>query len=222
MAIKNDLIVSLLLGLVVSTLISCSCKEDLYGENLDLIVPIQSNPNSTTFQIGDTIYWEADFSKEVEVKGHSQPIFLEGFDFFSTFTISEISSEEQVDFNRQITVVQGVGEIGVVNSTQNSYPVRFRETDDAYQLSFGVVLLEEGLYTAGLESYALPRDFNHPAAYSCGNRRRGDITIRFQNTSTDRQVFDTLYLSTPNPDLQELVDFERYRDYGGITFRVVP
>jgi hypothetical protein len=169
------------------------------------------------------LFWYADFSKEVEVRGHTQPILLEDFPFFSSFTLSEIGSDSLVDFNRQIELVEEVGEIGAIFSDQNQYPVRFQETDDAYRLHFGVVLLEEGFYTAGLESFSLPRDFKpHPAAYRCGSQLRGDITISFQNSATDRQVFDTLYLSTPNADLQELVDFERYRDYGGITFRVLP
>lgn len=207
---------------VVCTLTGCVCRDDVYSERLDLIIPIQSTPNVTTFQVGDTLYWEANFSKEVEVRGHDQPISLTGFDFFSSFVISEIGSEELVDFNRRITIAQDVGDVGMITSDQNTYPVRFREGDDAYRLSFGVVLLEEGLYTAGLQSFALPEDFNHSAAFSCGNRRRSDITINFQNSSTDQQVYDSLYLSSPNPTIQRLAEFSRYRDYGGITFRVVP
>ena len=208
--------------LIVCVWTGCWCKEDEYGERLDLIVPVMSTPNATTFRVGDTLYWHADFSKEVEVRGHTRPIRLDGFDFFSSFTLAEIGSPDTVDFNRRIALVPMIGQIGEIFSDQNQYPVRFRETNDAYQLSFGVILLKEGFYTAGLQSLALPRDFDHPAAYACGNQRRGDISINFQNSATERPVFDSLYLSTPNPDLLELVDFERYRDYGGITFRVVP
>ena len=218
----NRLILKLTALLVICVYTSCGCKEDEYGERLDLIVPVTSTPNATTFQVGDTLYWHADFSKEVEVRGHTRPIRLDDFDFFSSFTLAEIGSPDTVDFNRRITLVPIVGEIGEIFSDQNQYPVRFRETEDAYQLSFGVILLEEGFYTAGLESFSLPRDFDHPAAYACGNQRRGDITINFQNSSTERPVFDTLYLQSPHPDIQRLAEFERYRDYGGITFRVVP
>jgi hypothetical protein len=223
MGTKGGLLLVGCVGFYLLLSLGCVCRDDQYGERLDLIVPVESTPNQTTFRVGDTLFWHADFSKEVEVRGHTQPILLEDFPFFSSFALSEIGSEEVTDFNRQIALVEVVGEIDAIFSDQNQYPVRFQETDDAYRLRFGVVLLEEGFYTAGLNSFSLPRDFrNHPAAYSCGNQLRGDITISFQNSSTDRQVFDTLYLSSPNTIIQELADFENYRDYGGITFRVLP
>ena len=219
----NRLVPKVTALLIVCLWTGCWCKEDEYGERLDLIVPVTSTPNATTFRVGDTLYWHADFSKEVEVRGHTRPIRLDDFDFSSSFALAEIGSPDTVDFNRRIVLVPMVGQVGEIFSDQNQYPVRFRETEDAYQLSFGVILLEEGFYTAGLQSFSLPRDFRpHPAAFKCGGQLRGDITINFQNSATERPVFDTLYLQSPNPDIQRLADFERYRDYGGITFRVVP
>ena len=45
---------------------SCGkCEEDRFGEKLELIVPINTMPGQDTFSVGDTLWLEANFSKEV-------------------------------------------------------------------------------------------------------------------------------------------------------------
>jgi hypothetical protein len=150
-------------------------------------------------------------------------ILLENFDFFTAFGLSEISSADTADFGRSIGLVPIVGDIVSGGFTQNFYPLQFIETDDSYQFHFGIILLEPGLYTAGFQVFVTQFErSDHPATFECNNDPRTTVNVFYQNESTDRAVYDTLYLSSPSLDIQRLGTFERYRDYGGITFRVKP
>lgn len=217
----------IILVIAICSAIGCSgcggCEEDEFGDRLELQVPIRSYPDVIQFDVGDTLFWEADFSKDVAVLNHESSIYLEDFTFFSVFAIAEISSEDTIDFNRRVELVPLVGQIESYEVTQDVYPFKFREEEDRYRLSFGVVLEEPGFYTAGFSLIALPEDFDHPAAFECEDRfRRTFIEIHYLNESTSKNVYEDLYLSSPNQDIQRLATFERYRQTGSITFRVVP
>jgi hypothetical protein len=208
---------------IVLTVQGCSCKEDRYGDHLGLEVPVRSYPASTQFQVGDTLFWEGDFSKFVDVRGHQEPILLENFNFFTGFDLSEISSVDTIDFNKEIRLVPIVGDIVLGDFTQNLYPIQFLETEDSYRFHFGIVLLEPGLYTANFFVFVTQFErSDHPATFECNNDPRTTVNVFYQNESTKREVYDSLYLSSPNPDIQRLTTFERYRDLGSVTFRVLP
>jgi hypothetical protein len=66
----------LVVGVICTVLVvqGCRCQENQYGNNLNLEVPVRSYPASTQFQVGDTLFWEGDFSKFVDVRGHQEPI----------------------------------------------------------------------------------------------------------------------------------------------------
>jgi hypothetical protein len=186
-------------------------------------VPIRSYPSTVEFNVGDTLFWEAEFSKQIPVRNNPNPILLEDFSFYTAFEISEISSPDTVDFNREIDLVSIVGEVVRGDFTQELYPLFFDETVDRYRIHFGIVLKEPGLYGAGLYVFSQSlAESNHPVVYTCGNNLRSSTTIFYRNPSTNRAAYDSLYLSSLNSDITELSTFEQFANYGGITFRVIP
>ena len=201
----------------------CSC-EDEFGEFLDILIPIESSPAQTTFTVGDTISYRAGFSTDAMVDNSSSTISIAGFDLFTAFGIQEISSPDTVDFGRPVQIIQRIGEVGQFGGAQPLYPLRFEERDDSIMIDFGVVVLEPGLYSTGFNFLiAEPEDIDHPLARQCGDGpRRNLVKLFYINPSTDRAAYDSLYLSSLNPDIQRLGTWDRYRLTGSTTFRVLP
>ena len=86
----------LLFSALAFYIIACECTEDKFGEALELNVPINTYPNKDTFNIGDTLWVEADFSKDIDVRNNANSIHLDSFNFFTEMAISEISDTTEL------------------------------------------------------------------------------------------------------------------------------
>ncbi|MEQ8706326.1 MAG: hypothetical protein RIC19_20510 [Phaeodactylibacter sp.] len=209
-----------LLGLILFVS-ACGCKEDEFGERMTLQVPVQTGPSKDTFQLGDTIWVEANFGKQVAVKDAASDIYLEDFDFFPQLSLSEISDTTEF-FEAEVDFIEQIGQIETLPlATALVYPMQFLETDSAYQLRIGVVLKTEGLFC--LTVYSSPWSFeglNHPALFACGNNFRNYVNVHYLNSSTTKEQYEQLFLSTRVDYLFELISFEEYSSVAGHTFVV--
>ena len=214
--------IRLLGAIVIGTTIACECEPDEFGDELVLVVPITASLSDTVIAVGDTVFWQADFSKEVTVRGSTLPVKLENYPFFTSFDLIELSDAEVLDFNRPVDVLELVGEVVTISQDQTVYLLKFRETDDRYAIAFGIIFKEPGLYSAGFSNVLQSEDIDHPVAYKCNDSRRTSLYNEYSNPATSRQVYEALYLSSPNRILQELTTYERYTATGSISFRVIP
>ncbi|WP_425420642.1 hypothetical protein [Phaeodactylibacter xiamenensis] len=202
-------------------LASCGCRQDSFGEQLELVIPIEVKPEQDSFRLGDTLWISADFSKNVEVRGQEKKIYLENFNFFASLVVSEISDTVERYIPNPTFVVRK-GELEVLPlQTAISYPMYFVETETAYQFEAGIVLKVPGLFHLGISSSeSVLERYEHPAMYACKNDRRSQVQIYYQNSVTNEERYERLFLQTEVDYLLELVDFQRYSDYGGFTFIV--
>lgn len=220
MATKHIGFIGLLL-LCSAMLHSCGCKEDSYGEELGLILPFEVTPAQDTFSQGDTLWIEANIDKHVRVLDQDATIYLEGFNFFTKLVISEISDTlERYIPNPNVLV--SVGELEVLPlQTAIAYPILYEETADAYRFKAGLILEVAGLFHLGFSTRGSTLErYEHPALYTCNNNRRDQVQIYYQNSATDRERYERLFLQTKVPYLLDLIDFQRYSDFGGYTFVV--
>lgn len=200
---------------------SCGCKEDEFGEQMTLQVPVQTWPAKDTFQLGDTIWVEANFGQQVIVKDAASDIYLEDFDFFPQLSFSEISDTTEF-FEAEVDFVEQIGQIETLPlATALVYPMQFLETDSAYQLRIGVVLEAKGLFllTVSTRSWAF-EGYDHPAMYVCEDKWRDEVRIEYQNSSTSKERFEELFLTTNVTYLKDGVSFEEYQKTGSHTFFV--
>lgn len=202
---------------------SCGCEEDIYGKYLELELPIDTYPARDTFKVGDTLWIEASFDKNVKTRNNQiNHILLENFSFFTFFTISEISDTAEI-FNLNFEIISITGKIDkLILPTAVSYPLEYVESENLYYFKGAIVLLEPGLYTSAFYTESLLyENFEHPAVYMCEGERRNKIEVYYVNKSTNLKAFENLFLSTNVAYLKELYTFEGYKDIGSHTFVVV-
>lgn len=204
---------------------SCGkCEEDRFGEKLELIVPINTMPGQDTFSVGDTLWIEANFSKEVEVNSLSERIRLDDFNFFTEFVISEIS-DTLPDYLVHIDTFVKVGRLEYLPlSTLAVYPITYVEDSDGYKFMAGVIFKEKGLFLINFNTdiglFESP-NYEHPALYTCEGNRREQVIVRYRNQSTSMENYTSLFKKTKVEYLLQLVDFEEYKNQGCITVVVL-
>ena len=200
---------------------SCGCREDDFGRHMELEVPINTYPSKDTFFVGDTLWIEAQIDKHVKVRDAASTIYLEGFNFFTDFFISEISDTVE-RFPHDIETAALIGEIRYLPlPTAVAYPMSYVEGADRYEFKAGVILGEEGLFFAGFSTLSLIyEEYDHPAVYACDRKRRERIDVHYKNKSTSKKSYEKLFLSTGVGYLIELVNYERYSNGGAHTFVV--
>lgn len=218
MATKIFPFVALLLALT-----SCECKdEDPFGLRPIVQVPIISTPDQTAFTIGDTIWWEGDFSNMLSVEGVSVPIELRGFNFLAEFDIQRIDSLN-TSGTPPIKMVSEIGDIILSGEQEGAffYDVEMVENEESYQFKFGIVLNEVGVFNCAVYTIGIRFDrVNHPALFVCGNRRREAFDIYYLNPSTSKSVYDSLVVPTISEEVFPTASFERYANAGSIAFTV--
>ena len=212
----------LIAGIVISCFFGCDkCEGDEFGAYMKLILPINTTPSQDTFIVGDTLWIEANIDKYVEVKNQSNRIYLEGFNFFTEFFISEISDTIE-NFTPAIEFVEDIGNIDQLPlPTATTYPLFFVEEDTSYMIKIGLVFMEEGRYNLGfITDPILFENYDHSAVYLCEDTKRYSIEIQYSNVSTNRSAFDNIFLATNVEYLKELVDYTGHQLGGGHTFIV--
>jgi hypothetical protein len=206
---------------VFHLLACCKCEEDSFGNQLELVIPLLSYPQKDTFKIGDTIWFDIDIDKQIEIFNTDQTILLQDFDFLTDFFVSEISDTIE-NYNVSIDTIVVAGSMQkLVLQTAIVYPVKFIENDTSYRFKAGIVFHHPGLYWLGLStSYLFFEHVDHPALYVCKNKRRERVDVYYQNNSTSKEVYDELFFSTNVEYLKELTSFEEYKNVGSITIVV--
>ena len=200
---------------------ACNCKDDVFGSHLQLIVPFESFPKKDTFNVGDTIHFNFDFSKEVSVLNKPGKIRLDSFNFFTDFFIAEISGEEENYWIPIDTIVDIARMAYLPLVTAVIYPVYFLENADSYQFSAKIVLKQSGLYWMGFSTDSfLYESYEHPSMYACKNERRYKVEVFYTNPSTSVENYNTMFLSTKVQYLPELTDYEEYSGVGAISIYV--
>ncbi|MCX8209909.1 MAG: hypothetical protein OTI34_02615 [Lewinella sp.] len=210
------------LALIVCLLTACECKDvDAFGLRPTILVPITSSPAQSNFTVGDTLWWEADFSNQVAVRDVNQRMDLRNFDFFPSFSFQSIEGTE-VSSDSTIRVVPISGDIMFAFSTGTLiYEIVPEKDDNSCSFKFGTVLLKQGVYVAGVSTLELLYDFyEHPALYACGNRRREVFVTNYINSSSNRSDYESLYERLGTSDLLANTSYERYAAVGGISFTV--
>jgi DNA-binding transcriptional regulator/RsmH inhibitor MraZ len=81
MDIRNFFYFSLAI-FILTTASSCACEEDEFGEVLHMEIPVDTGSERNIFRVGDTLWVEADFPKEVVVVGNNSRIELPDYKFF--------------------------------------------------------------------------------------------------------------------------------------------
>jgi hypothetical protein len=207
---------------LVICIMGCYCENDIYGGHLELEVPIDTYPAQDTFTVGDTLWIEADFIKYVKVRNNAvNSIYLDQFQFFTDFFISEISDTIE-KFEIDIELIEITGTIEKLYlPTAIVYPMNYVEDENNYRFKAGIVLNEKGLFYAGFSTSNLLYEFyNHPAVFLCKSNRRYRVDVYYTNHSTSIDVYSSLFLTTGVDYLNELVDFERYSNTGTVAFYV--
>lgn len=214
-----------LLGFYLLSIYSCDkiCSSDEFGDDLELIIPVTTFPSRDIFHVGDTLWVEANIDKEVEVVGHSNTIYLDSFNFFSTLAISEISDTIEYSFGMSSIIVEK-GRLdtlplhGVV-----AYPIFYEETASNYLFRSGIILESPGIYYIGIYS---PTDifesYDHPVMYKCGERRRSNVSCTYINHSSSEQAYrELMYERSGVWYLTNKYDYEGYRKIGVHIFEVL-
>ena len=218
-----DLKLSLFLVLIGIFLASCECKGDKYGEILELEVPITTYPMKDTFNVGDTLWIEANFDKEIHLHNSSNTIRIDSFNFFTEFSIAEISDTTE-NYNVDFDTIVKIGRMEYLPlQTAVVYPIIFVEDVNHYRFKAGIIINTTGLFSMGFSTpsflYQEP-PYDHPVIYKCNRNRRDILEVYYNNPSTTLDAYNKLFLSTKVEYLKELVDFDRYRNGGGITIVV--
>lgn len=204
-------------------LVGCTCDSDEYGNELILVVPVETIVQDT-MHIGDTIWIKSNFSNIVEVQGHDRGILLEHFDFFTEFGIGRIIDSMFVSYNliNSITIEGSISRLEL--ATVVVYPITYHESDTGYSFHFGIVLDRIGVHAFQFASYNLSyEDYDHPATYLCNNTKREKIDVQYQNDLSNPDNYIWLY-----PMLSEKYlaprnnNYENYHFYGTYGFVVIP
>ncbi|MBC6996689.1 hypothetical protein QWY85_02170 [Neolewinella lacunae] len=207
----------LLAALFLTTLASCACEEDEFGDVLEMEIPVDIGRRENIYQVGDTLWVVADFPKFVKVVGNQNDIELVDHKFFSSLYISLIS-ESQL---RTYTTSQVIVERGSVEINQlGGYDYLFEETEFGYAVRFGIVLVAPGDYSTTSISGEEQGTYRHPTYYSCKNNLRKNVFInRINRFSTMDNFNDFLAWDQVAGDFVQT--YEGYLLGGKFTFRVV-
>ena len=209
-----------LLGLILFVS-ACGCKEDEFGEQMVIEMPVSTYPVKDTFRVGDTLWVDLLFPKVFSVKDANGKIVLEGFDFRTELGFSEVSDTIE-QFSGSWEVLERIGTVDILPlSTAIAYPIGIVEDTMHYQFKAGFILSEPGLYwflfnTPGY----LYEDYEHPAMYTCGNNRRSSVSFFHQNPASTEEGYQRLISETNVEYIPELVDWEEYQSLGSLTFWV--
>lgn len=112
------------------------CDElDEFGDQLYLEVPVTVYPDIDTFKVGDTIYIDARFTKDINIFNSDHSIYLAGFDFLLEVAISEVVDSQELAVY-DIKLFEEIGEIDTfLLHGITTFPIKFMETDSTSVVS---------------------------------------------------------------------------------------
>lgn len=205
--------------LLLTTVSTCACEEDEFGEVLHMEIPVDIGADRNLFQVGDTLWVKADFPKEVVVVGNNNRIELIDYKFFSSLYIAEIS-ESQLRFysTPDVVIEQGSVELNQLGG----YDYVFENTGLMYLVRFGVVLSQPGTYVASSSTDGdAQSELDQPAHYTCKDNRRTNVFIDRINSFSTQENFNQ-YEEWNQVMIENFEQtFEGYRSVGAFVFRVV-
>jgi hypothetical protein len=193
----------------------------MYGSHLSLLIPMNTYPDQDTFSVGDTLWMEFNFNKNVQLYNSEKSIQLDSFNFFSKLYIAEIS-DSTANYNVSIDTFLITGELSSLTLTYvKLYPITFIEEKDQYQFKAGIVMNEPGLYYLGVDTNPeLYEFYNHPALLNCDESTKKSVDIYYKNSSTSQTDYENIFKQTNVEYLRDLVDYEDYSRGGAICFFV--
>ena len=209
----------LLYILAICLLYGCECEPDEFGEELTIDIPINIGGRSNIFQVGDTLWLDSRFNKYVNVENSPNDIELQNFDFFSSLFISDISGENLVRYQTGNILIE-LGDVSL--SPSGGYDYFFTETEEEYNIRFGVVLNSVGHFTAtSFTDSNRQRGYDHPALYTCKNNRRMNVFINRINRFSTPENFEDL-MAWNRVDIEGFTQtYEGYRRSAMFAFAVV-
>jgi hypothetical protein len=213
----DDKIFGLSIFLLFPFVIGCDCKEDIYGEELNLSIPILIKAEHDTIELGDTVWIEMEFSKDVELDNSNKSIRLDSFNFFSELFINEISGNEE---NYYVSI-DSVVITGVMNylplPTALSRPIQYEENDLLYSFKASIIIKQRGLFWIGMASSRTIFDsYEHPALYMCDRNKRDIVNIQYHNPYTNIDNFENQFLKTNVAHLRNSTDYLEFESVGSI------
>ena len=218
MVIRILFFCSFLISILLS---SCFCKEDMWGDELIMILPINTTPPESTFSIGDTLWIKANITKNVEVLNSQNTVFADSFEFFTDIGVSEISSENQ-EYDINIDVISEIGTLTKRDlPTAVLYNVEYLELETEYQLLAGIVFNDPGTYFFRFSILADKFEYvDHPLLYKCKQERRSTVTTYFSNLATNFSDYENIFLNSPVENIESTYPYELYGQLGSHTFIV--
>ncbi len=199
---------------------SCEC-DDPYPSPFILEVPINTITKSDTLHVGDTIWIEADFSKQVSFYNSNQSIWLDSFSFFSQIGLNEISGEtESKEFN--LATFSTEGKISKI-SNNFAFPIEYIEYTNSYRFRGGLVIGTPGLFSIAIytiQDLLWDNVTNHPALINCRGNNRIDSEIFYINEATTENNFNNVFRKSKVDYILDLVDYEEYSQAAGYAFVV--
>lgn len=182
-------------------------------------IPVDTGSERNIFRVGDTLWVEADFPKEVFVVGNNNRIELTDYKFFSSLYISEIS-EAQLRFYNTPNVVVDIGSITL--NQLGGYDYVFENTESGYAVRFGVILSQAGIFSStSLTDGDAQSELDQEEHYVCGDNRRTNVFIDRINRFSTMENFNEFneWNQVVTENFQQT--FDGYRRSGLYTFRVV-
>ncbi|MEM8585587.1 MAG: hypothetical protein AAGF87_15015, partial [Bacteroidota bacterium] len=220
--IKIELILFLFVNPFIFSSCIDECESDEYGEEINLIIPCKLGEESDTLKLGDTLWIEFNFSKEVEVKNENNLVKLDSFQFFPELFLGEVSSS-QIEYLNDPEFVELVGAIEILPlATVVVYPLIFTELDNSYQFRSGVILNRTGLFLAAINPCLVCLErYNHPSLIYCESKKR-DLEISFINEFSSQENLEMLTSQSSVESIQnEINRAEEFFQAAGTAFWVV-
>lgn len=210
----------LLCFLVASLACGCSC-DDMYGDDLLVVVPVHINHSKDTISTNDTVSITFQFRKTIELQNAKvDSVRLEGFNFFSKLIVSEVSDTLE-NYSFDIFIAERIGELEP-NTLFSifAYQLYFEESSQNYTMIVDFCIKEEGVYLLHFDSFpTLFESYNHPWLKMCDGDQR-NVDISYSNSNTNITNFEFFLMNTKVDYLQD-TQFDMYKKYGAQTFIVV-
>jgi hypothetical protein len=182
-------------------------------------IPVDIGGERNLYQVGDTLWVQADFPKEVVVVGSSSRIELTDYKFFSELFLAEISDSELRFYSSPNVLV----EVGVVELNQlGGYDYVFENTGSGYAVRFGVILSQAGTFSStSLTDGDAQSGLDQDEHYVCGDNRRTNVFIDRINRFSTMENFNEFNEWNRVGDGSFVQTYEGYQRAGKFTFRVV-
>jgi hypothetical protein len=215
---RNAIILLLLAGILA---FRCDPEGPDTEQYINLEIPLAIRPQQDTFQLGDTLWLEADFPDSLQDFYSREWIYIgPGFEFFTDIILMKLNNpdgyrDQQEGNGASYTIINYIGEVQTLFSTFGS--VRFDYSNGRYRLKTALVPSDIGVNSISFLYYA---------GSVFGNSVRDDIDLGLDDRGRPIKPFmlwmhyninggnTNYYLLTENivPVCCEEEDFKRERE----------